>query len=262
MEKKIWPASVAARIAALSVVGLLAACTPTEPVRLGFVGGLSGRAADLGVGGRNGAIIAVEMRNQAGGIKGRMVELVAEDDQQDAKLAQEAVARLIARKVEAIIGPMTSAMAVAVLPQVNQAHLLMVSPTASAKELSGIDDMFIRVIAPTTEYAQKSAASHYAQGWRRVAPVLDERNKAYTESWLADYQAAFTAAGGQLVAPLRFSSGEAGQFEALAQGLVKSGADSVLILANSVDTAILAQQLRKLDARLPLATSELSLIHI
>jgi branched-chain amino acid transport system substrate-binding protein len=47
------------------------ACTPPEPLRIGFLGGLSGRVADLGIGGRNGAILAVEMRNRQGGINGR-----------------------------------------------------------------------------------------------------------------------------------------------------------------------------------------------
>jgi branched-chain amino acid transport system substrate-binding protein len=68
------------------------ACTPPEPVRIGFLGGLSGRVADLGIGGRNGAILAVEMRNQHGGIKGRPIELIAEDDQQDAEIARQAIA--------------------------------------------------------------------------------------------------------------------------------------------------------------------------
>ena len=56
-------------VAVFGLVGL-AACDPPEPLRLGFVGGLSGRVVDLGIGGRNGAILAVEMRNQKGGVEG------------------------------------------------------------------------------------------------------------------------------------------------------------------------------------------------
>jgi len=85
-------------------------------VRIGFLAGLSGRVADLGIGGRNGAILAVEMRNRQGGINGRPVELIAEDDQQDAELARHAASRLLASKVEVVIGPMTSTMALAIAP--------------------------------------------------------------------------------------------------------------------------------------------------
>lgn len=49
----------------------LAACSPQEPIRLGFVGGLSGRVADLGIDGRDGVLLAVEMRNKSGGLKKR-----------------------------------------------------------------------------------------------------------------------------------------------------------------------------------------------
>ena len=77
-------------------------------MRIGFLGGLSGRVADLGIGGRNGAILAVEMRNLQGGINGGSIELIAEDDQQDAQVTKQAIAHRLARKVEAVIGPMTS----------------------------------------------------------------------------------------------------------------------------------------------------------
>lgn len=166
------------------------------------------------------------------------------------------MARLIRRKLDAIVGPMGGAMAVAVVPQVNEAHLLMISPTAFTKTLTGIDDMFFRVDSQTTECARKSAGAHYALGGRRVAPIIDESNQSYTENWLADYQVAFTDAGGKVAASLRFSSGDATQLSVLAQQLVSSGASGVLILANSVDTALLAQQVRKLNARLPLAALE------
>ena len=76
----------------VAVAGLLAlaACAPPEPLRLGFVGGLSGRVADLGIEGRNGAMLAVEQRNKLGGVNGRQVELVVEDDQQNVDAARMA----------------------------------------------------------------------------------------------------------------------------------------------------------------------------
>ncbi len=199
---------------------VLAACTPPEPVRLGFVGGISGRVADLGIGGRNGALLAVEMRNAAGGVKGRPIELVAEDDQQNPEFAQQAVTRLISRKVDAIVGPMTSAMAMATVPLVNRAEVLMISPTVTTPLLAGLDDYFFRVIAPTTEYAQKSAAYHYTnQGSRRVSAIFDMRNQSYTKTWLDDYRAAFEAAGGVITDTVPFSSGDDTQFSVLTERL-------------------------------------------
>ena len=56
-------------LGSLCLTALLTACSKDEPVRIGFVGGLTGRVADLGIAGRNGALLAVEERNAAGGIK-------------------------------------------------------------------------------------------------------------------------------------------------------------------------------------------------
>lgn len=238
-------------------VALLSACTPSEPIRIGFMGGISGRVADLGIGGRNGATLAVELRNKTGGIGGRAVELIAEDDQQDPEVAKRVVSQLIERKVVAIVGPMTSAMAVATVPLVNSAQLMMISPTVTSKALSGLDDHFFRVIAATTEYAHKSANYSFAtQGLRRVSVAFDMRNQAYTESWLQDFRQAYEAAGGVITEALPFNSSEDTRFSELAGRLLQSRPDGVLILANSVDTALLAQQLRKRDAAVPINTSE------
>jgi len=244
-----------ALVAAASIA--LSGCSEPEPIRLGFVAGLSGRVADLGAEGRNGALLAVEARNKRGGVRGRRVELIAEDDQQDAERAQQAVTRLIDRKVAAIVGPMTSAMATATVPLVNAAQIVMISPTVTTNSLSGIDDYFFRVLASTRSFARKSADYHYQQlGLRRVVAIPDQSNAAYTESWLADYRAAFSAAGGRVEARVDFSSSSTTRFDQLAQRALATKPDAVLILANSVDAAMIAQHLRILSPAVVITASE------
>ncbi len=240
-----------------TLAGGLVGCSPPEPIRLGFIGGISGRVADLGIGGRNGVALAIEMRNKSGGVNGRPVELIVEDDKQDPEIAKRAVGRLIAQKVHAIIGPMTSTMAMAALPLINEARITTISPTVSSAKLSALDDFFLRVITPTTEYARKGAEYHFkTQGQRRVAAAYDLRNKDYTETWLADYGKAFSALGGEIVTAEPYESGDHMDFAQLAERLLKPAPDAVLIIANSVDTAMLAQQLRKRNPHVLITTSE------
>ena len=54
-------------------IAVLLGCEPPEPIRIGFVGGTSGRVADLGIAGRDAVLLAVELRNQSGGVAGRKV---------------------------------------------------------------------------------------------------------------------------------------------------------------------------------------------
>ena len=248
-----------ALLAVMAALVLVVACAPREPVKIGFLGGISGRGADLGIGGRDGALLAIEQRNHSGGIKGRQIELIVEDDQQDTEIAKQALTRLINEKVAAIIGPMTSAMAVATVPLANQAKLLLLSPTVTTTDLTGLDDYLLRVIDSTTEYALKSANYHFSvQGSRRITVALDLRNKAYTENWLRDYRKGFEAAGGTIVEVLAFNSSDDSRFSELSQRLLQSRPDGVLILANSVDTALLTQQLRKRDASVHINACEWS----
>lgn len=97
-------------------IAVLLGCEPPEPIRIGFVGGTSGRVADLGIAGRDAVLLAVELRNQSGGVAGRKVKLLIKDDQQSPEVARRAVRDLIEQGVVAIVGPMTSAMAIAWCP--------------------------------------------------------------------------------------------------------------------------------------------------
>lgn len=232
-------------------------CGPGEPIRIGFVGGTSGRVADLGIDGRDAVILAVDQRNQAGGIAGRKVELLVRDDQQDAEQARRVVGELIGERVVAIVGPMTSAMAMAVVPLANEARVVLVSPTASTDQLANQDDHFFRVNASTQQNAIRVAAFHLRRSaFRRLAVVYDLHNRSYSESWLASFQSAYLAGGGEIVRTLGFASGEDVALLQVARDLLAARAEGVLIVANSMDTALFCQQIRKLDKEVPLITSE------
>ena len=119
---------------------ILAGCGPTEPIRLGFIGGLSDRNSDNGQSGQNGVILAIEQFNRAGGLHGRMVELVSRDDAQHRETAARSAHELVAARVEAVIGPFTSSMAEVIVPITGQAGILEVSPTITSMAFYGKDD--------------------------------------------------------------------------------------------------------------------------
>ena len=235
----------------------LVSCAPPEPIRIGFLGGLSGRASDLGIGGLNGVRLAVELRNKAGGIKGRLIELIEADDQQDPEVARQAFATLIKHRVAAVVGPMTSAMAMPTVTLANQARLLMLSPTVTTNDLSGLDDYFFRVLPETGEFARTSAHYYFRTlGLHRVLLVYDLRNSSYTESWLKDFSKAFAEEGGKVLDPIGFNSSDETNFAALAREALSGKPDGIIVLGNSVDAAMLCQSIRRLDSSIALGTSE------
>jgi branched-chain amino acid transport system substrate-binding protein len=233
------------------------ACGPPEPIRLGFLGGLSGRAADLGLAGRDGVQLAVDLRNLAGGVAGRQVALVFKDDEQNPDKAREAARELLDQGVAAILGPMTSDMAMAVAPLINQAQVVCVSPTATAEALSGRDDFFFRVIATTKAFASTNANYQIKNNrMRRVAAAYDTGNRSFSENWLQHFADTLIKGGGVIAAKIGFKSGEQFSYSRLAGELLASKPDGVVIVANSMDSALLCQLIRKMDANLPITLAD------
>ncbi len=229
------------------VLALLSGCGPREPLRIGFIGGLSGHVADLGEAGRNGAQIAIEEVNRAGGVKGRRVELIVRDDAQRPEKAIAAANDLIAARVEAIIGPLTSAMAEVVLPLAQRAGVVLISPTVNAHNFFGVDDVLFLISSSTRGEAASSAEYLVTQSAvRRVAAVHDTGNRAYTESWLRDFTVAFQARGGDVV-PIAFEAGPEVDSGAIVRKALDQRADSILLIANAFDTARFAQKVRERD---------------
>lgn len=232
-------------------------CNGKDPIRIGFVAGTSGRVADLGISGRDAAQLVIEECNRNGGIDGRPVRLIVKDDRQNADTARQVVKELIDEGVAAMVGPMTSDMAVAVTPLLNEAHLVTVSPTATTQSLSGKDDYFFRVTSTTIEYATKSARYQIDRaGARRIAALYDRGNRTFCENWLDNFKKVFTASGGEIVATVNFKSDEPPGFLEIARKLLASQPDCVIIIANSMDSALLCHQIRKIDELIPIMLAD------
>lgn len=237
---------------------LLAGCGKNnDPILLGFVGGTSGRVADLGVAGRNGVILAIEQQNAAGGIHGRLVELLVQDDGQDTEQARAAVSQLLEAGVIAIVGPMTSGVAVDVVDLANAARVPLIAPTVTTKALAGLDDYFLRVVAPTSHNAGVMADFiYFDENARRIATVYDMTNRAYAESWLDDFSNAFVEHGGERPVREAFVSGPDADFGAIMERLLATEPDAVGLVSNSVDAAVLLKELRVRAPELTVFTSE------
>lgn len=248
---------LAKALAAVSFLAAMIGCGESGPVKIGFIAGLTGRGADLGASGFNGATLAVEEQNRKGGIDGRPLELLAKDDRQDVAAARQGLEELVKSGVKVVIGPMTSSVAMELVPLANREKVLLLSPTVTARALTGVDDYFLRVISDTRGYAETSARFHVQElGWKTVFALYDDGNRAYTASWLGDYTAKLEAMGGRVVGSTAFGGTLGVNLKDLAEQAVASGADGILILANSADAALLCQHIRVVNPKQAIGTSE------
>ncbi|GAB1484914.1 ABC transporter substrate-binding protein [Treponema sp.] len=230
---------------AIIILILLSSCGK-KPVVLGFLGGVSGRFSDLGISGRNGAQLAIELRNASGGIEGRQVQLALADDQQEPDAAIRAFKKLEEAGAVAIIGPMTSDMALAVKPFADKSKLLLISPTASSPALSDLDDWFIRVNPVDVSEGRDLARYIQAEGALSLFIYYDLNNKNFSEGTEKTLRNALEGSGISIVS-LPFNSKESSNYSAFIQNsLEKQGTpDAVVVVASSVDAALICQLLRK-----------------
>jgi branched-chain amino acid transport system substrate-binding protein len=133
----------------------------------------------------------------------------------------------------------------------------MVSPTVTTTSLQAKDDYFIRVISTTADYASKIARYQFQKlGNRTAAVIYDLSNKAYTESWYSDFRDTFEGLGGRIVKSHTYTSNDEAVFFESVKGLLNVAPDVLVIISNSVDAALICQQVQKIDPRMSLALAE------
>ena len=177
---------------------LLGGCGQKEPIKIGFIGGLTDRNSDNGQSGLNGVTLAVEQFNRQGGREGQMVELVIKDDAQNPETAQQSSRELVAAKVEAVIGPFTSGMAKVIVPITAQNGIFQVSPTITSMDFYGKDDNLFRINRTTRDYAEDYASVLMSQGPRprdRSGPPSSSIRRPTTPSSRTPWTRARAATG-------------------------------------------------------------------
>ena len=241
--KGAWLVFACAVLAATTLHGCGA---ERAPLVIGYLGGLTGRSADLGVAGHDGALLAVEEFNASGGVDGRLVRLAVADDRQDQDAARRAFGSLVRQGALCVIGPMTSSISVAVAPLALQSETALISPTTSTDDLSGKKDHFFRLYPDNSGAAKELAgAVRNRLGHRRVTIIYDLGNESHTKTWADNFTREFEELGGKIQMRQPFEPGRIGGYADAAGYAVGTEAESIFLLASSVDAAILATRLRE-----------------
>lgn len=117
----------------------------TSPIKIGWVGPLTGDISSIGNNALKAAQMAVEEVNAAGGVNGRQIQLIAEDGKCSPKDASDAGNKLInVDKVSVINGGACSGETTAIAPMAEQSHVVMFSWCSSAPNITNAGDYIFR----------------------------------------------------------------------------------------------------------------------
>lgn len=234
----------------------VAGCAALQPVRMGFAAELTGKQSELGVNLRNGVQLAIEEINRGGGINGRPIELIVEDDKGTPEGAQAAENRLIDAGVVVVIGHLTSSQTLQGYQVTEKRGVLLFSATASSPLFSGKKDLFYR-IEPTSDQFGKYFARYVMQQRHvmRVAILMDEDNNAFSHPLSQAFSETYSALGGEIVLKIGFSGSAAPDFLPMVQRMRAAQPEAVFIIASPLNTASIAQLIRVQDWDVPLLAS-------
>ena len=211
------------RAAALAVLMAAGGCNP--PLRIGVVIPETGDAAVYGASVKSGVKLAFDDA-QAGGRAPQGLEVVYRDSGSDPTRAASAAEALFESGAVLVIGGVTSAEAKVMIPVADRAGRVLLSPSASAPNLSGRSPFFFRVY-PSDELEGVKAADFLALTRRvRTVLVLQEDND-YTRGLLPVFVGEFTSRGGRITGSVRVD--DAGWHVQVREALAHHAPDGVYV---------------------------------
>lgn len=135
------PKKTARSVTLLIVIAISFTCAQAwgqEPVKLGFAYVFSGRLAHYGFGAKQGAELAIEEINNAGGVNGRKLAALFEDTRLDPQTGVQAVQKLVKQHdVDVVLGIVSSSVAGAVAPVMNDLRTPFIITLAMTPDVTG-----------------------------------------------------------------------------------------------------------------------------
>jgi branched-chain amino acid transport system substrate-binding protein len=218
-----------------------------EPIKIGTVLRLS-IGAEHGIPSRRGVEMAVAEINKAGGINGRPVELIVEDEKDSPAASVNAVQKLInVDKVAAIIGPMTSGGMMAAGKTANDAKVVEISPTATTPKLSGYGDYIYRGCSRIDKQAQV-LTDYVVKNWKPKTVAILFSNEPYGKGCADLFTKFFEKNGIKVVATESFMRGSR-DFKAQLTKIMAANPDFLFIPGYTPETAPAAAQARQLGMK-------------
>jgi len=221
-------------------------------IKIGLFATLTGVYPHLGREIRDGALIAVEMINEEGGIKGKKVKLLIRDNMFSRERAIKNVEELISEEVIALIGPATSTMSLEILDVINKHKITTISPTASSSELTNRDDYLIRIRSSNKEDARVLAQYVTKLKIKKLAIIYDETNPVYCLDFIKNFTQ--NSSKDLLVYPYPNNPNKT-KYKKLSQLVLSKNSDAVLIIHETFTASLIIQHLRALNKELKIIIS-------
>lgn len=238
----------------LAAAALLPSCRRSsgDEILIGEYGSLTGTTATFGQSTDNAIQMAFDEINAAGGLLGKKVKVLVEDDQSKPEEAATAVTKLINQNhVVAMLGEVSSSRSLAAAPICQANGVPMISPSSTNPRVTQVGDYIFRVCFIDPFQAEVGARIAWETlKLKKVAILSDVRND-YSVGLQTFFRQHFKQLGGEIIAEQSYSEGDS-DFRAQLTQIKSANPEAIYVPGYYTEVATIARQARELGITVPL----------
>src|SRR5882724_978680 len=224
----------------------------TGPILIGFYGDLSGRTSNFGQSTKNGVLMIADEINKSGGINGRQIQILSEDDEGRPEKAATVVTKLIDQdRVIALVGEVASGNTLAAAPKAQAAKVPMISPSSTNPAVTQVGDYIFRVcfIDPFQGDVMAKFAANTLKA--KKAAIMLDFNSPYSRGLTEFFEASFKKLGGQIVDKQSYTQGDR-DYKGQLTAIRSRNPDVIYVPGYYGEVGVIAKQAKQLDIKAPL----------
>ncbi len=221
-------------------------------ILIGFYGDLSGRTSNFGQSTKNGIQMLADEINKSGGINGRQIQIIAEDDEGRPEKAATVVTKLIDQdRVIALIGENTSGNTLAAAPKAQSSRVPMISPSSTAPSVTQVGDYIFRVcfIDPFQGEVMAKFAANTLNA--KTAAVMLDFNSPYSRGLTEFFQNSFIKQGGKVLSQQSYTQGDR-DYKGQLTAIRALNPDVIYVPGYYGEVGVIAKQAQQLGMKAPL----------
>jgi branched-chain amino acid transport system substrate-binding protein len=253
---KIWHGKfLAAAAAALLFAGCNQSAGPNpagDTLKIGEFASLTGSEATFGQSSHRGTQLAIDELNAGGGVLGKKIQLLTEDNQSQAGQSATVVRKLISSDhVVAMLGEVASSRSLEAAPICQENKIPMISPSSTNPKVTETGDYIFRVcfIDPFQGTVMANFA-HKTLKLENVA-VLKDVKSDYSLGLAKFFKEGVLANGGKIIAEENYSGGDK-DFNAQLTALKAANPDGIFVPGYYTEVGLIALQAKQLGITVPI----------
>lgn len=239
------------------IIGIHTSFADEGPINFGVAGSHSGDLASYGIPSVNAATLVVKKINAKGGVLGRQVKLLVEDDVCKPEIATNTATKLVSDNVDVVLGHICSGATKSALGIYKDAKVAVMSPSATNPALTQSGDYpnFYRTIA--SDDAQAKLEVDFAVDTLKLKKLAVIHDKGDYGKGLAEFAKKFLENSGKAEVVLYEGvTPGAVDYSAVVQKIKRKGADGVIFGGYHPEASKIVMQMRKKRMKIPFISDD------